>query len=248
MALNYREALRAPLLDEAAEREAILGWQSRGDRGALELLVRAHARQVYSQAQRWTSNPVELEDLVAEGMIGLMRAADQFDLAQQVRFSTYAHWWVLTSVTTAIARIRSLVDMPARTYLDARMGRLTGADRDFALQAIGGYVNIDAMAADPDSARGQQLCSPDMTPEEVLEAASVEEMLRETMARALDQLADQDREVLVRRKLGFAPESVEDIASALGISRDRVRMIERRAMARLKLVLQRLGFTPAMLH
>ena len=248
MALNYREALRSPLLDERTEREAIRDWQSKGDREALERLVRAHARQVYSQARRWTSNPVELEDLVAEGMIGLMRAADQFDLSQNVRFSTYAHWWVLTSVSTAIARIRSLVDMPARTYLDARMGRLTGADREFALQAMRGYVNIDAMATDHETSRAQELRSPDLTPEEQFEADSAELLLRETMARALQDLGDPDREVLQRRKLATTPEAVEDIASALGISRDRVRMIERRAMTRLKLSLQRLGFTPAMLH
>ncbi|WP_127900744.1 sigma-70 family RNA polymerase sigma factor [Solirhodobacter olei] len=248
MALNYREALNAPLLDEQAEREAIQNWQRKGDRAALELLVRTHARQVYSQAQRWTSNPVELEDLVAEGMIGLMRAADQFDLAHKVRFSTYAHWWVMTSVSTAVARIRSLVDMPPRTYLDARMGRLSGADKDFALQAIRGYVNIDAMAGDQDSPRGQELESPDMTPEERFAADSAHELLRRTIAEALEDLAEPDREVLVRRKLQATPETAEEVASSLGITRDRVRMIERRAMARLKLSLQRLGFTPAMLH
>lgn len=248
MALNYRDALRTPMLSEREERTAIQDWQHKGDRSALELLLRSHARQVYSQAQRWTSNPVELEDLVAEGMIGLMRAADQFDLAQEVRFSTYARWWVMTSVTTAVARIRSLVDMPARTYLDARMGRLSGVDRDFALQALREYVNIDAVAVDLDRPRSTELESPDMTPAEHFEAASSDALLRKTMARALDDLGEPDREVLMRRKLGATPEPVEEIAAALGISRERVRQIERRAMARLKLSLQRLGFTPAMLH
>lgn len=248
MALNYRDALRAPLLEEQAERDAIQSWQSRGDRSALELLLRTHARQVYALAQRWSSDPVELDDLVAEGMIGLIRAAGQFDLSQNVRFSTYAHWWVLTSVSTAIARIRSLVDMPARTYLDARMGRLSGADRELALQALGGYVNIDALVGDGDAPRTQELRSPEPTPEEQLEVAGNDALLREAMAEALDTLGDPDREVLMRRKLGPVPESIEEVSAALGISRDRVRMIERRAMARLRLSLQRLGFTPAMLH
>ncbi len=248
MALNYRDALRAPLLEEQAERDAIQSWQASGDRAALELLLRTHARQVFALAQRWSSDPVELEDLVAEGMIGLIRAAEQFDLAQNVRFSTYAHWWILTSVSTAIARLRSLVDMPARTYLDARMGRLTGTDRDLALQALGGYVNIDAMTADGDAPRGAELQSSDLTPEEHLEASANDRLMRDTIAQALGDLGDPDREVLMRRKLCMPPETVEEISVALGISRDRVRMIERRAMARLRLVLQRLGFTPAMLH
>ncbi len=247
MALNYRDALRTPLLEEQAERDAIRNWQSSGDRVALDLLLRAHARQVFALARRWSSDPVELDDLVAEGMIGLIRAAGQFDLSQNVRFSTYAHWWVMSSVSTAIARIRSLVDMPTRTYLDARMGRLSGVDRDLALQALGGYVNIDAMAADPDAPRGE-LQSPEPTPEEQLATAAKDLLLRETMAQALADLGDPDREVLVRRKLGATPEPIEDIALALGMSRTRVRLIERRAMARLRLSLQRLGLTPAILH
>ena len=248
MALNYRDALRTPLLEEQAERDAIRDWQSSGDRAALDLLLRTHARQVFALARRWSSDPVELDDLVAEGMIGLIRAAGQFDLSQNVRFSTYAHWWVMSSVSTAIARIRSLVDMPARTYLDARMGRLSGVDRDLALQALGGYVNIDAMAADPDTPRGHELQSPEPTPEEQLAATAKDLLLRETMALALAELGEPDREVLVRRKLGAAPEPVEEIARALGMSRSRVRLIERRAMARLRLSLQRLGLTPAILH
>lgn len=248
MALTYRDALRAPLLEEQAERDAIQNWQSRGDRAALELLLRSHARQVYALAQRWTSDPVELDDLVAEGMIGLIRAAGRFDLSQNVRFSTYAHWWVMSCVSTAIARIRSLVDMPARTYLDARMGRLAGADRELVLQALGGYVNIDAMATDTDAPRGQELRSLEPTPEEHFAASAKELLLRETMAQALGELGEPDREVLVRRNLGAAPESIEDVALALGMSRNRIRLIERRAMARLRLSLQRLGLTPAILH
>ncbi|TMV54820.1 sigma-70 family RNA polymerase sigma factor, partial [Thioclava sp. BHET1] len=192
--------------------------------------------------------PVELEDLVAEGMIGLMRAADQFDLSQTVRFSTYARWWVMTSVATALARMKSLVDMPPRTYLDARMGRLTGAERDMALQALHGQVNIDALVRGESGLHSHDLASPDMTPEEHAEAMSSAALLRRVMNDAVGTLGDPDAEVLRRHRLNAVPETIEEIAEAMGLSRDRVRQIERRAMTRLKLSLQRLGYTPAMLH
>ncbi len=249
MALSYRAALETPLLAVEEERTAIRGWQERGDRTALELLLRSHARQVYAQVQRWSRDPAETEDLVAEGMIGLMRAADQFDMSQDVRFSTYAHWWVMTSVATALARMRSLVDMPARTYLDARMGRLTGPDRDRVLQAMGGHVSLDALTFEDGAARmGDQLCSPEMTPEEQVAARSSEARMRDVLAGALAKLAPEDRAIVERRKLAAQPEPIERIASELGISRDRARMVERRALARLKLLLQRNGFSASVLN
>ena len=248
-ALTYRAALNAPLLDVGEERDAILRWQQNGDRGALELLMRSHARQVYAQAQKWTSNPAELEDLVAEGMIGLMRAADLFDLTQEVRFATYSHWWVLTSVSTALARMRSLIDMPHRTYLDATMGRLTGADRDLVMQALQGRISLDAPIFDEGVGQAlDMLRCPDLTPEESAEAASTTAMLRDLLEDALDELGDPDREIVIRRKLHSTPETIEEISRHLGISRDRARMVERRALARLKLCLLRRGFSLAMLN
>lgn len=248
-ALTYRAALNAPLLEADEERDAIRRWQQAGDRAALELLMCSHARQVHAQAQKWTSNPAELEDLVAEGMIGLMRAADLFDLDQDVRFATYAHWWILTCVSTALARMRSLVDIPQRTYLDATKGRLTGEDRELVMQALQGRISLDAPVFDESVGQAlDMLRSPEMTPEERVEAESTAEMLRALIEEALEELGDPDREIVLRRKLHAVPESIEDISQHLGISRDRARMVERRAMARLKLWLVRRGFSPAMLN
>ena len=109
MSMSYQAAMREPLLELQQERGALAGWQDRGDRAALELLLRSHARQAWSQAARYTDNPVHLEDLAAEGMIGLMRAATNFDRAQEVRFSTYSAWWVMNGVSSALARMLCLV-------------------------------------------------------------------------------------------------------------------------------------------
>ena len=136
MFITRQAAMSEPMLSVAQERDAVRNWQERGDRDALELLIRSHARQVYAQAARWTDNPSHREDLVAEGMIGLMRAADNFDLAQGVRFSTYASWWVLNGVSAALVRIKTVIDIPVRTYLDASGGRLGSEDQEIAQMAI----------------------------------------------------------------------------------------------------------------
>ena len=128
MSITYLAAMKEPLLAVEQEREALRKWQEDRDRNALELLLRSHARQAWSQASRWTDNPVHLEDLVAEGMIGLMRAADNFNRDMDVRFATYSSWWVMTSISTALSRVKTVIDIPPRAYIDARMGRLKGED------------------------------------------------------------------------------------------------------------------------
>ena len=81
IATSHRAALNEPMLAPEVERAAICAWQDDRDPHALELLLRSHARQAWAQAARWSDNPSQIEDLVAEGMIGLMRAADRFDRA-----------------------------------------------------------------------------------------------------------------------------------------------------------------------
>ncbi|WP_102223644.1 sigma-70 family RNA polymerase sigma factor [Acidimangrovimonas sediminis] len=246
MGLSYREAVEAPLLSVEEERAALHDWQERGDQRALELLLRSHARLVHAQAQRWSKNPTELEDLVAEGMIGLMRAADLFDLEQQVRFSTYAQWWVKTCVSTALARMKSIVNMPSRVFIDARMGRLDGSDTA-ALQAAQAHLSINAGIGEAGGLGLNDLPATGLTPEEHAEAQSSAARLRVVLTEALMQLDPTDREILERRKLAPEPESADDTAMWLGVSPDRVPLFERRALSRLRLRLERMGCTPAML-
>lgn len=248
MGFSYRDALDAPLLGVEEERIAIHDWQDRGDQRALELLLLSHARLVYAQAQRWSSNPVELEDLVAEGMIGMMRAADLFDLEQNVRFSTYAQWWVKTSISTAAARMKSIVNMPSRVYHDARRGRLSDADQSSTVLAAQPHLSIDAVESAGGDRYFDELRAPDQTPEEHAEAESSASRVREILLEGLAQLGKTDRELLERRKLAPEPEPVEVTAAWLGVSVERVPVFERRALSRLRLRLERLGCSPAMLR
>lgn len=247
--LTYQSAIREPFLGLEQEQEAIRKWQDEGDRSSLELLVRSHIRQAYAQAFKWTNNPTEVDDLVAEGVLGLMRAADKFDREREVRFSTYSHWWVMTSVSTALAKVKMVIDVPSRTYLDARMGRLKSDDQDKVMSAVNGIVNLDAPVRDDDGQRPMDaLPSSEKTPEENAVAGSTAGLLRKMIAGAMADLGERERVVVETRKLQASPKTVDELSKVLGITREQVRQVENRAMAQLKQSLVRKGFSPSMLN
>ena len=248
MSISYQAALREPLLTVEQERDAICSWQDKGDRKSLEILLRSHARQAWSQAARYTDNPVHLEDLAAEGMIGLMRAADNFDRAQDVRFSTYAGWWVMNGVSNALARIKAVIDIPSRTYLDATMGRLGEDERDRVRQAVMGTVALDQSAFDDEPTPRDTLVCEDMGPEDHVSEQSRGAMLRRILSDALEPLTGEEAEVIRRRRLLPEPDPFCFIARDLGVSESRLRQVERRAMLRLRRNLVERGFSRSVLQ
>ncbi|WP_109468065.1 sigma-70 family RNA polymerase sigma factor [Albibacillus kandeliae] len=237
MFITRQAAMNEPMLSVEEERQAVRSWQQEGDRSALERLLRSHARQVYSQAARWTDNPSHREDLVAEGMIGLMRAADNFDLNQEVRFSTYAGWWVLNGVSAALVRIKTVIDIPVRTYLDASVGRLEGDTQELAQMAMQGAVDL-GFGSDTDAS----IACPNLTPEEEATLRSDKAEQRRMLDAALAQLDPLDADVIRRLKLEDPPETVESLSQEYGMSRDRLRQIEGRALLRLRKRLIEGGF------
>lgn len=230
MAISYATARRAPLLDMERERALIRRWQADRDRTALEALILSHARQVYACAMRLSSEAADREELIAEGMVGLIRAADRFDLSREVRFSTYAAWWIQSSALQAQARLNSVIDVPPRARRRAEAPTQVAPSGD------------DAAAAGMDAMR-----SPDPTPEERMIARSANARLRNLIAEAMDELGAMEREIVLSRNLRQVPDTVEDLAGRLGLSREKLRQIERRAMSRLKYGLLSRGVTAAQL-
>jgi RNA polymerase sigma-32 factor len=237
MFITRRAAMEEPMLSVDQEREAVLAWQQRGDRAALELLIRSHARQVYAQAARWSDNPSHIEDMVAEGMIGLMRAADKFDLEQDVRFSTYASWWVLNGVSSALVKIKTVIDIPVRTYLDASGGRLDSEKDPFAQIAVQNTIDLGAEAEG-----GIGLTCPNPNPEEHVAVLSEAFAQRRMLEEALVRLDPDDAGLIRRLRLDDPPARPEDLAGEMGISSDRVRQLEGRALSRLRKRLMENGF------
>ena len=246
MATTLQAALKEPLLTIDLEREAIRRWQDEGDRHALELLLRSHARQAWSQALRFADDPIDLDDLVAEGMIGLMRAADSFDRKLDLRFSTYAAFWVMNGVYTALARIRTVIDMPVRTYLSARMGRLGGDDAGLSLLAMQGTVPFESSREG--LTLSEKLPCENITPAEEAEIRSVQSLLCRLLTEALAELDPVEQTIISRRRLAVDPECAHAVASDLEMSVQKLRQVEARALNRLRRNLLKRGFNRAMLN
>ncbi|MDC0739454.1 sigma-70 family RNA polymerase sigma factor [Cognatishimia sp. SS12] len=225
MVISYAAALKAPMLDSVQERRLITKWQAQRDRAAMQALVTSHARQVHACVRRINRTPDHQEDLLAEGLIGLIQAADRFDLSRDTRFSTYAQWWVQNYVRAANARLRSVIDTPSNA-------------RSLAIHDFHGAEEGEGTLED-------SLASDDPTPEEATLARAHKRELRQLMAAALTDLGATEQDIVIARNLRQTPEPLEDLAQRLGMGRDRLRQIERRALSRLKYALLARGVTTA---
>ena len=247
--LDYKTAMSEPLLTKEQEAAAIKAWQESQDIGALEILIKSHARIAYSMAYRYTNNPDHMEDLAAEGIVGIMKAADKFDSTQGTRFATYSRWWIMTFISQSLAKVSTVIDMPARTYIDAKMGRLQGVDQDKAHMAVFGGIDLDAPISDEGNMSAMELLECQRpNPEQSAEINSDELYQKEMLESALATLKPREKEVLIRRKLSATPETLEIIANDLEVTRERVRQIEVKAMTKLKRTLITMGFSTSMLR
>ncbi len=246
-----------PLL--AREEEAELAKRIRaGDRAALDRLVAANLRFVVSIAKRYRNRGVSLADLVNEGNVGLIRAAERFDEGKGVRFVSYAVWWIRQAILQAIAEQSNIVRVPAsRAATHSQVARssrrlrqefgreptaeelaaeleLPIKDVREALTSRQGYVSLDAPVQGSDDASLAEFI-PDKDG-----ADADERTQREALKNALDSslTALPDREQLVLR-LYFGlddgePRTLEEIGKELGVTRERVRQLKERALSRLR--------------
>ncbi len=247
--ISYTAAINEPLITAEQEAIAIKNWQEKKDQKALEILIKSHARIAYSMANRYTNNTTHMEDLAADGIIGLMKAADKFDPSRGTRFATYSRWWVMTCITQALPKVTQTVDISARTLIDSKMGRLEGPEKDRARAAVFGVIQLDAPISDDEGMTAIDLLEcPQPNPEEASQIKSDADYRREMLMGCMSELNDRERQILIRRKLANQSETLEQISSDIGVTRERVRQIESRAMAKLKRSLMSKGFSVSMLR
>lgn len=105
----FRAAMSFPMLDRQHELDLARRWREAGDTAALDELVSAYLRLVISIARRYKAYGLPISDLIQEGTLGLMRAAERFEPAREVRFSTYAGWWIRSAIQDFVLRNWSIV-------------------------------------------------------------------------------------------------------------------------------------------
>jgi RNA polymerase primary sigma factor len=225
-----REIAKLPRL--SVEEERALGERIRTDRDELAItrLVEANLRFVVSYAKRYRNLGVSFLDLIHEGNLGLIEAARRFDPSRNVKFITYAVWWVRESMMHVLADQTRAFSFPPKLFSTLR--RVPGGGSDVSLNEP---VRSAGRAADEGSTRELgDLLEQDGVPavdDDLIHQADLDEL-----AQAIRDLDGKEREV-VRLRYGLEddePRTLQEIGDKLHLSRERVRQIETRAKDKLR--------------
>jgi RNA polymerase primary sigma factor len=253
--LFLRDAGRRPLLTAAQEVE-LTKRVERGDLDARQRMIESNLRLVVSIAKRYRYRGLPFLDLIQDGTLGLIRAVEKFDWRRGFKFSTYATWWIAQAVARGLAEKARTIRMPE--HIVERMQRLNRAERTLwtelgrepsraelaeraglsleqaleVMEASRASTSLDQPLAGQDEAVfGDLVPGVGALPEE-----EVEQTLRnEALAKALAILSERERGVIVLRYglYGSGSETLEEIGRRLGVSRERVRQLEKEALKQL---------------
>lgn len=251
-----------PALLGAEEERELARRAEAGDAAAMERLVTSHLRFVVRIAKSYRGWGLPMTDLVQEGTLGLVQAVRRFDPDRGVRLSTYAAWPVRAAIQEAVLRSWSVVRLGtsnAQKLLALRLKRMmagTGHDeRDIAEEVAAGMAarfgvtmaevvavarrmagvdrSLDQPTGSAPSALDALAC-PKPSPEAAVAAASEQRHLTSALAAALAKLSLREQLVIQRRYLAEARATFSAIGSELGVSKDRVRQLETKALAKLR--------------
>lgn len=247
-----------PLLDETEEKE--LGRRiSDGDESARARLEEGNLRLVVSIAKHYTGRGLPLMDLIQEGNIGLMHAAEKYDYTKDNRFSTYASWWIKEAITRAIDQQSREIRVPvhvaenikrvqkAAKELQQEFGREAepgeiakklGDRTEEEVKNILSYIRNPVSLETPVGEDGEDSLGDfvedrsETTPEDAMDVL----VRKEEVQELLETLNDREKEVISLR-FGLGKDrtyTLEEIGESLGITRERVRQIESKAMEKLR--------------
>lgn len=265
--LGYiRTAMDEPLLEKEHELDLARRWRDKGEEKALHELVSAYTRLVIAMAAKFRNYGLPMGDLIQEGNIGLMQAANRFDPGRDVRFSTYASWWIRAAIqdyvlrnwsivrtgTTAaqkslffnLRRLRAKIesakegeglDTQDRTKIANKLKVKVSEVESMESRLSGADQSLNARIGENGDDEWQSLLSDEgPNPEDVVIGMKDAETRSEWLRQALGTLDDREQKIITERHLSDDIVTLEDLGKDLGISKERVRQLEARAMDKLK--------------
>ncbi|TPF74964.1 RNA polymerase factor sigma-32 [Brucella gallinifaecis] len=265
-----RNAMSAPYLEREEERALAIAWKENKDQEALHRITASHMRLVISMAGRFRKFKLPMSDLIQEGYVGLLEAAARFDPERDVRFSTYASWWIRASMQDYILRNWSIVrggtsSAQKSLFFNLRRLRSKLAQEDEMLTKVEIYRRIstqlgvstsdvevmDSRLSGSDSSlsaairneesgassRMDFLVDDRPLQDEVVEGTIDTERRVSWLHTALHALNERELHIIRERRLDDDGVTLEALGEKLGISKERVRQIESRAIEKLKIAL-----------
>jgi RNA polymerase sigma-32 factor len=260
-----RKSMNVPLLGREEEQDLARRWRYEQDEEALHKLVRAYARLVVSTASKFRNYGLPMGDLVQEGNVGLMQAAARFEPERDVRFSTYASWWIRSAMQDYVLRNWSIVrtgTTAAQKSLffnlrrlrarisDAPSGRMTQEGREFVSQELNVGIgdvesmelrmsasdkSLNATIADGSDDNWQDFLADTRPDPEASVTGTHDAKTRSVwLAEAIDELSDREQVIIKERRMVEDGATLEQLGRRLGVSKERVRQLESRALGKLK--------------
>jgi RNA polymerase sigma-32 factor len=267
-----KAAMAAPFLERGDEHDLAIRWKTGHDEEALHELAEAHMRLVIALAVRFRFYGLPVADLIQEGHVGLLEAAARFDPAREVRFSTYATWWIRAAMQDYVLhnwsivrggtsstqkalffnlrRLRAKLSMGQETrstaMLHDEIAKTLGVARaDVELmdaRLSGPDISLNAPMGESDSfspppGRMDFLVDDQPLPDETVGLAIDTSRRVAWLKDAMTQLSEREYNILRERRLNEKAITLEALGARLGISKERVRQIECRAMDKLRAAL-----------
>ncbi len=255
--LFLKDVGRVDLLTAAQEVELAKRIE-RGDHRAKQEMVEANLRLVVSIAKRYRNQGLPFLDLIQEGTIGLVRAAEKFDYRKGFKFSTYATWWIRQAVARALADKARTIRMPVHVVeklnkivrserkLRAELGRepnaaeiardleLTPDEVDQIRRTAQSPVSLEKPVGDDEESEFGHFITDESAP--LPDEAAEVTLRKETLEKILGQLSSRERRVLELRYglNGEHPRTLDEVGRAFNVTRERIRQIENQSLKKLR--------------